>query len=88
MATERGTGGTGTRDFNEREARRERERQEKGLEPEQHPGPRQNEGISSAGRLYATQEEADAESDVDKRQERPDVDRDAALVRGDGPREG
>lgn len=87
MAERRQQGGTGTADFNEREARRERERQEAGLEPEQHPGPRQNEGISSAGRLYATQEEANAESDVDPRAERKDVDREAAMVRGDGPRE-
>lgn len=70
--------GTGSRQLDEQEARRLREREEAGLEPEQHPGPRQNEGISSAGRLYATQEEADEESVLEPGAERTDVDRRAA----------
>lgn len=71
---------TGSRELDEAEARRLREREEEGLEPEQHPGPRQNEGISTAGHLYATEEEAEAASPTPKDVRRTDVDRDAAHV--------
>lgn len=85
MADPKPNMGTGSRALDEQEARRLREREEAGLEPEKHPGPRQNEGISSAGRLYASQEEADAESEIQPGQERTDVDRRAANVLGDEP---
>ncbi len=75
---------TGNKEADEREARRLVEREEEGLEPEKHPGPRQNEGISSAGRLYASQEEADAASPTPQDAERGRVDRKAAHVYGEG----
>lgn len=76
---------TGSKELDEAEARRLREREEEGLEPEQHPGPRQNEGISSAGQLYASQEEAEAASPTPKDVTRSDVDADAAHVHRSEP---
>ncbi|MGA9522071.1 MAG: hypothetical protein WBV82_11430 [Myxococcaceae bacterium] len=84
MADPKPTIASGNREEDEREGRRLVEREEEGLEPEKHPGPRQNEGISSAGRLYATQEEADAASPTEKGVERTHVDRKAAHVFGEG----
>jgi hypothetical protein len=67
----------------ELEVKRLREREAKGREPEKHPGPRQNEGISSEGQLYATPEEAE-EANPSKGFDRNDVDSDDAQVpRGD-----
>lgn len=76
--------GTGSRELEEREERRLEEREELGLEPEKKPGPRVNDGISSAGRLYTSQEEADEASESGN-QRREDVDREAAGLHGDEP---
>ena len=77
---------TGEAQAEDQEAKRRRALEEEGLEPEQKPGPRQNEGISSTVQLYATQEEAD-EASPSKGATRTDVDRDAAHVhRGEPPK--
>ena len=71
---------TGSTQLDEQEARRLREREEAGLEPEQHPGPRQNEGISTTGQLLASAEDVPRSP---RSENRADVDRKAAHVLGD-----
>ncbi len=83
MSERRNPIASGNAEFDKREAERLRQREEEGLEPERHPGPRPLEGISSAGQLYFNQEEADRASPVHQGVERTDVDRAAARVLGD-----
>lgn len=71
----------------DRKAEKElRAREVEGLEPEQRPGPRQNEGISSAGRLYTSAEEAERASPSEDEDRPGRVDRDAVHVLGDHPK--
>lgn len=82
MADRKSPIASGNADADKREEKALREREEAGLEPERLTGPRQNEGISSAGHLYATPEEAE-EARQQGETERGNVDREAARVLGD-----
>lgn len=76
MAERKSAMATGSAELDAQEAKRREERLAEGLEPEKHPGPRQNEGISSGGQLYASPEEAE-EANPSKGRSRDDVDESA-----------
>ena len=73
MAERKASMATGSKELDAEAAKRREERLEEGMEPEKHPGPRQNEGIPSGGQLYASPEEAEA-ANPSKGRTRDDVD--------------